>query len=86
MKRVGVTLWGAVAYLALATTAGAQSPVEGGYGGGGGDVVGGVEGTGTGGGALPFTGADLVMLLVVALVLVAAGLMVRRVARAKNTV
>ena len=85
MKRVGVTLWGAAAYLTLATTAAAQSPVQGGYGGGGGDVVGGVEGTGAGG-ALPFTGADLAMLFVVALVLVAAGVMVRRVARAKNTV
>ena len=40
MKRVGLTLWGAAAYLTLATTAAAQSPVEGGYGGGGGDVVG----------------------------------------------
>jgi hypothetical protein len=85
MNRVGVTLWGAAAYLVLSTTAAAQSPVEGGYGGPSGEIVGGVEGAGTGG-TLPFTGADLAMLLVVALVLVAAGVMVRRVARAKNPV
>lgn len=79
-------MWGAAAYLVLATTAAAQSPVEGGYGGQGGDIAGDVEGAGTAGGALPFTGVDLAMLLVVALVLVAAGVMVRRVARAKNSV
>jgi hypothetical protein len=80
-------LWaiaGAVfAYLALAAVALAQDPTEGGYGGAGGAVEGPVEGAG-GAGALPFTGLDVVLLIGAGALLLAAGVTLRRLGRAKG--
>jgi hypothetical protein len=70
----------AVAYLATASVALAQQPTEQGYGG----VAGGVQGEVEGGGTLPFTGFDLMFLVVGGLVLLAAGLTLRRLGRARG--
>ena len=65
----------------------AQSPAVSGYGGVGGEVQGGVSGSGSGsggGGALPFTGLDLGLLVAGGLVLLVAGLTLRRFAHSKH--
>lgn len=84
MKR----LWGfAVALLvglSWASVALAQDPDEVGYGGVGGNVQGGVEGAGGGGGSLPFTGLDLLLLVAAGALLLAAGVALRRLGRARN--
>lgn len=61
----------------------AQSPAVSGYGGVGGEVQGDVGGSG-GSGALPFTGLDLGLLVVGGLVLVVAGLTLRKLAHNKS--
>jgi len=70
--------------LVWATGAIAQSPAEGGYGGEGGNVQEGVAGGDAAGGALPFTGLDLLLMVAAAALLISAGLTMRRLARAKS--
>lgn len=88
MRRVWL-LGGASLLLALALTASAlaETPAGGVYAGQGGNVQSQVERTGAAGaaGALPFTGLDLVLLVLGGGLLLAAGLTIRRVARAKTT-
>ncbi len=67
--------------LVWASVAMAQDPAQTGYGGVGGNVQGEVEG---GGGALPFTGLDLLLLVAAGAVLLGAGLVVRRLGRARG--
>jgi hypothetical protein len=63
----------------------AQQPTERVYGGEAGVVQQGVAGVGTGGGGtLPFTGLDLTLMLGAALLLVATGVAMRRLARSRN--
>jgi hypothetical protein len=69
----------ALAALAWVPAALAQSPAVSGYGGVGGEVQGDV-----GGGSLPFTGLDLGLLVLGGLLLVAAGLSLRRLAKNKS--
>jgi hypothetical protein len=69
---VGLT-WVSVAF--------AQDPSELGYGGVGGNVQGGVQG---GGGSLPFTGLDLLLLVAAGALLLAAGVALRRLGRARS--
>lgn len=78
--------------LVLAAAAVAQTPVGRGYGGDGGNVQQDVAGTGAPGGAagslggtLPFTGLDLAVILVAAVVLIVAGLAIRRFSRPAPT-
>jgi hypothetical protein len=78
---------GVLAYLATASVALAQDPTQSGYGGTGGNIQGGVEGGasgGTGSGSLPFTGLDLLLLVGAGVLLLAAGLTMRRVGRARS--
>ena len=82
MKRLLVVLGVALASLASASVALAQEPTESGYGGVGGGVQGGVEAGGAG--ALPFTGLDLLLLIGAGAMLIAAGLTLRRLGRAKS--
>jgi hypothetical protein len=70
-----------LAVLALPAAALAQSPTSGGYGGEGANVQG--EVAGGGGGALPFTGLDLLVLTLAAAMLIVVGLTIRHVSRAK---
>lgn len=74
-----------LAYLVTASVALAQDPTQRGYGGTGGNIQGDVQGTvgggATGGGSLPFTGLDLLLLVGAGVLLVAAGLTLRRVGR-----
>jgi hypothetical protein len=75
----------ALACLVTASVALAQDPTEQGYGGVGGSVQGDVEGGGAGGaGALPFTGLDLMLIVGAGVLLLAAGLMLRRYGRARG--
>jgi len=87
VKRLYVMGGGVLAYLATASVALAQDPTQSGYGGTGGNIQGGVEG-GTGGGtasgSLPFTGLDLMLLVGAGVLLLAAGLTLRRVGRARS--
>ena len=89
MRRRYVGSFATLAYLMLASVALAEngSSVSG-YGGVAGKAQSGVSqgGSGlgaTGGGALPFTGLDLVLLVAGAAVLLLVGLTLRRVARAR---
>jgi hypothetical protein len=66
--------------LVMASVALAQQPTEGGYGGTGGNIQGDVEG----GGSLPFTGLDLLLLVGAGALLLAAGFTLRRVGRARS--
>lgn len=72
-----------LAILMWAPAALAQSPAVSGYGGVGGEVQGDVGGSGSGG-ALPFTGLDLGLLVVGGLVLLVAGLTLRKLAHNKS--
>jgi len=87
-RRLWVIGSGVLAYLVTASVALAQDPTQSGYGGTGGNIQGGVEGGGTGGGtgsgSLPFTGLDLLLLVGAGVLLVAAGLTLRRVGRART--
>ena len=87
VKHLYVMGGGVLAYLATASVALAQDPTQSGYGGTGGNIQGGVEG-GTGGGtasgSLPFTGLDLMLLVGAGVLLLAAGLTLRRVGRARS--
>ena len=76
----------AVAFaLAWTASALAQAPTERVYGGQGGVVQQGVAGAGADqGGTLPFTGLDITLMLGGALLLVATGLAMRRLARARS--
>ena len=82
MRRV----WAFAAALAIGLTwvavAVAQDPDDTGYGGVAGDVQGEVQGGG--GGALPFTGLDLLLLVAAGALLLGAGLVLRRVGRARS--
>lgn len=73
--------------LAFAPTALAQDPTGPIYGGPGPDID---DQVGRGGevvtGTLPFTGRDLALAVLTALVLIAAGLLTRRLARARSVV
>lgn len=84
VKRLLVIGCGVLAYLATASVALAQDPTQSGYGGTGGNIQGGVEGGGTGGGSLPFTGLDLLPLAGAGVLLLAAGLTLRRVGRVRS--
>lgn len=70
----------ALAYLVTASVALAQDPTQSGYGGTGGNIQGDVEG----GGSLPFTGLDLLLLVGAGVLLLAAGFTLRRVGRVRS--
>ena len=61
----------------------AATPAEGVYGGQGGNVQADVAAGGAAGGVLPFTGVDLLMMVVAATLLIGAGLTMRKMARAR---
>lgn len=65
-------------------TAFAGTPAERVYGGQGGNVQQDVGAEGVASGALPFTGMDLALMAVAAVLLTTTGLVIRRVARAKT--
>jgi hypothetical protein len=69
-----------LAYLVTASVALAQDPTQSGYGGTGGNIQGDVEG----GGSLPFTGLDLLLLVGAGVLLLAAGFTLRRVGRVRS--
>lgn len=86
-----VSVWASMALAALVTAsvALAQDPTQSGYGGVAGSVQGDVEGGASGGavgggGALPFTGLDLMLLVGAGVLLLAAGVALRRVGRASS--
>jgi hypothetical protein len=81
VKRLWALGSGVLVYLGVtASVALAQSPTESGYGGTGGSIQSDVES----GGSLPFTGLDLLMLVGAAILLLAAGLTLRRVGRTRS--
>jgi hypothetical protein len=79
VRRSAAIAGSVLAYLVLASVALAQQPSESGYGGAGGNIQGDVEG----GGSLPFTGLDLLLLVGAGVLLLAAGFTLRRVGRAR---
>lgn len=80
VKRLAAFASSVLASLVLASVALAQQPTESGYGGTGGNIQGDVEG----GGSLPFTGLDLLLLVGAGALLLAAGFTLRRVGRART--
>lgn len=80
MKRLTAFASAVLASLVMASVALAQDPTQSGYGGTGGNIQGDVEG----GGSLPFTGLDLVLLVGAGALLLAAGFTLRRVGRARS--
>jgi hypothetical protein len=80
VKRLAALASGVIAYLVMASVALAQQPTQSGYGGTGGNIQGDVEG----GGSLPFTGLDLLLLVGAGVLLLAAGFALRRVGRVKT--
>jgi hypothetical protein len=88
MKRLWLSTGGVfLAASVWAATALAQPPAERVYGGDAGGLQGEVEGGASGGvagGVLPFTGMDLALMVVAAGLLIATGLVIRRVSRSKT--
>jgi hypothetical protein len=80
LRKLGVLSGVAFACLVLASSGLAQSPSQRVYGGAGGNVQGRVAGSG----GLPFTGLDLFVVIGAALLLLAAGLTMRRLGRVKS--
>lgn len=82
IRRVGIA-GAAFAFLLFASVALAGEPTGTAYGPSGSDIDGQVGGGVAGGqaGALPFTGLDITLALVAGLLLVAMGLLTRRIAR-----
>lgn len=80
MRRLTAFASCALAYLVTASVALAQDPTQSGYGGTGGNIQGDVEG----GGSLPFTGLDLLLLVGAGVLLLAAGFTLRRVGRVRS--
>ena len=80
MERLTAFASAVFASLVMASVALAQDPTQSGYGGTGGNIQGDVEG----GGSLPFTGLDLVLLVGAGALLLAAGFTLRRVGRARS--
>ena len=80
MKRLTAFASCGLAYLVTASVALAQDPTQSGYGGTGGNIQGDVEG----GGSLPFTGLDLLLLVGAGVLLLAAGFTLRRVGRVRS--
>jgi hypothetical protein len=80
VKRLSAVGGGAFAYLVLASVAFAQDPTQSGYGGTGGNIQGDVDGSGS----LPFTGLDLLLLVGAGILLLAAGMTLRRVGRVRS--
>jgi hypothetical protein len=80
MKRLGIVFGGLIAMLVWASAALAQSPAGEGYGGVAGQAQGGVSGSG---GALPFTGFDLMLFFGGGALLLLLGLGLRHVGRAR---
>ena len=81
MRRLAAFASSVLVYLLMASVALAQEPTQSGYGGTGGNIQGDVEG---GGGSLPFTGLDLLLLVGAGALLLAAGFALRRVGRVRS--
>jgi hypothetical protein len=81
VRRLAAFASSVLVYLVMASVALAQEPTQSGYGGTGGNIQGDVEGSG---GALPFTGLDLLLLVGAGVLLLAAGFALRRVGRVRS--
>jgi hypothetical protein len=81
VRRLAAFASSVLVYLIMASVALAQEPTQSGYGGTGGNIQGDVEG---GGGSLPFTGLDLLLLVGAGVLLLAAGFALRRVGRVRS--
>ena len=74
-----------IGVLVPAASALGQTPAGRGYGGQGGNVQGEVAGEAGAAGALPFTGMDLALMALAAVLLIATGLTMRRLGRARSS-
>jgi hypothetical protein len=81
MRLIGLVVAAAVSIAVLAPAALAQDPTVSVYGGEGGNVQGQLDPSGAAGGVLPFTGIDLAFAFGAGLVLIAVGIVLRRVGR-----
>lgn len=82
MRLIGLVVTAAVSIAVLAPAALAQDPTVGVYGGEGGNVQGQLDqGGAAAGGVLPFTGIDLALAFGAGLLLIAVGIVLRRVGR-----